>query len=132
MITRLTIAIAGTLLASTPGHAQDVRAPETTLGFYCGLQITYPYGPVYSHDMACMKGQALAGLDTDELPLSAPLPPNQKLCNWIDRQYRKTIWYQWTPRPTPADLGRYVEETRICYLGDRGQPKTMQTLSIGH
>lgn len=114
-------AVALLLLTLAPALAQEEH-PPANLGFYCGSSTLYPYEPVYSDKENCL-GSSYGGMSVGQLPRSAALPKDEKYCKWAH-----TGWYQWNPRPTPKHLQKYVMETRICYLEDRGRPQNINDL----
>jgi hypothetical protein len=97
-------------------------ADQPTLGYYCGLATVYPYMPVYDDNPDCLHGIGKIASDVSEMPRSAPLPPKNKMCDWVDQSSGNTF-YEWQPRAVPTDLRQYIEETRICYFADHGPPK---------
>jgi len=94
------------------------------LGYYCGPAIAYPYDPVYCVTDNC--GGGCYGLLLS-VPRSALLPAYEKYCEWADLESTDLSrnWYQWEPRTVAPDQQKYLG-VRICYLDDKGSPKTLQ------
>ena len=109
-------------------------------GYYSGSSTIYPYDPVYCErddgNGACYGARGSLG----NLPLSAPLPPGNKWCEWADNAAGiKPVgngwaivtgegWYQWAPREVPKQLQPFIADTRICYFADRGKPININDL----
>src|ERR1700733_11984430 len=97
----LAAVLAGTLVgALSSSRADDAPATE---GYYEGHITMYPYTPVYC-DRDSGIGSPCYGSSGFEVPKSAPLPPNEKWCAWVDlTEVMKSPglmdkWYKWAPR----------------------------------
>lgn len=100
----------------------DISADSSNQGYWAGNAILYPYKPVYcGKDPLVDKASPCYGSPGDQylLPKSAPLPPTEEQCKYVEGVNN---WYKWKPRTVPKEKQKFYGY-RICYLEDRGEPK---------
>ena len=97
--------------------ARSVPDDVLVMGYYSGQSVLYPYGPMF-----CTTGLKCYGVRL-YLPMSAPLPANEKHCRQADYL---SGWFQWEPREVKTCSDCPTE--RVCYLEDRGVPRRLEDL----
>lgn len=134
------IMLAAALFAIMPAAATvaQIYVPPATSGYWEGPNSFYPYDGVYCDRDTGLRSACYGALGSMlSLPESAPLPKGRHWCEWVDdsqawQRIGKTDWatmsgtgwYQWRPRPMPDALRPYTNDLWICYLKDRGKPKS--------
>jgi hypothetical protein len=99
---------------------QGVVVGILQMGFYCGLAILYPYGPVYCDKSDCSGTCYGTYLYTAK---SAPLPPDATYCEAgpsIDGGDSQKGWFQWKPRTLASHEAGTHATAKECFWEDRG------------